>query len=91
MPLVSFSAVERSDYYTQCEIPEKLLQKVSGYTILSECQPYVSLAFFVAVVFPLIVFNIARLLIFYDVCKQREDHRIFVHSRTISENVTTPN
>uniref|UniRef100_A0A915ABL3 Protein SSUH2-like protein n=1 Tax=Parascaris univalens TaxID=6257 RepID=A0A915ABL3_PARUN len=35
-----YFAVERSDYYTQCEIPEKLLQKVSGYTVLSECQPY---------------------------------------------------
>uniref|UniRef100_A0A183VF32 Nuclear receptor domain-containing protein n=1 Tax=Toxocara canis TaxID=6265 RepID=A0A183VF32_TOXCA len=36
-----YFAVERSDYYTQCEIPEKLLQKVSGHIILSECQPYV--------------------------------------------------
>ncbi|VDK52107.1 unnamed protein product, partial [Anisakis simplex] len=36
-----YFAVERTDFYTECEIPEKLLQKVDGYTILSECRPHV--------------------------------------------------
>uniref|UniRef100_A0A0N5AR55 Protein SSUH2 homolog n=1 Tax=Syphacia muris TaxID=451379 RepID=A0A0N5AR55_9BILA len=34
-------AVERSDFYTQCEIPEKLLHRAEGQVVLSECLPHV--------------------------------------------------
>lgn len=34
-------AVEHSDYYSPCEIPEKMLSKVGGQVIMSECQPYI--------------------------------------------------
>lgn len=36
-----YSAVEHSDYYSPCDIPEKMLSKVGGQVIMSECQPYV--------------------------------------------------
>ncbi|VDN57805.1 unnamed protein product, partial [Dracunculus medinensis] len=37
---IQFS-VERSDYYTPCDIPQELLQKVTGQIILNEVRPYV--------------------------------------------------
>lgn len=36
-----FRAVERSDFYTQCEVPEKLLQRAEGQIVVNETLPYV--------------------------------------------------
>lgn len=36
-----YSAIEHSDYYSPCDIPDKMLEKVGGHVIMSDCQPYV--------------------------------------------------
>lgn len=38
----TFSKTERSEFYTECEVPEKLLPQAKGKEIFSEEQPYVS-------------------------------------------------
>lgn len=41
--MLIFSAVERSDFFTPCEVPEVILRTASGEVSVCETQPYVSL------------------------------------------------